>query len=336
MRTGNAARSELFQQLRGAIIDLSFPPGAMISENELATRLKVSRTPVREALLRLADEHFVKVIPRKGTFVTPLDLNLMHEAQFLRESIELASLNSLNFPLEAGTLAEIEANLAQQEVVAKSGNVKEFFVLDDEFHHLLMKLAGHDFSWRVISSAKSHLDRTRMLGFEAVTPPAQYFKQHRAIFDAVVSHDIPKAYALLQEHLREVFSDIDSVSKLLPELFIPVATQNGAENSEQVHVGNTSGSDGSPTSSLNNQSRFVAVSNGGAKSGSRDTSSGRDRDGKSNAPKPETHSKSGNKEDTVDTPNRLGQGGLLGHKEMLGTNGLTLSVIQELIRARSR
>ena len=103
-------RFQVISELRSRIISLELPPGTSISENELATTLGVSRTPIREALLILAEEQLVEVFPRVGTFVTPVDVRLVKNSQFLREALELSSLDTLDLPLSEVDVERIEDN----------------------------------------------------------------------------------------------------------------------------------------------------------------------------------------------------------------------------------
>lgn len=180
--------------------------------------LGVSRTPVREALLLLAKEELVEVIPQVGTFVSRVDPRRVNEAQFLREAVEMASLRSLQPPFDPTILDMIRANLdAQEHVTDQYGS---FFELDEHFHRGLMALAGHEDSWETVAAAKGHLDRARLLGYQQEASTRRFVDEHRALFDALVEEDLLGAQDLLSSHLRVIFTDILSVQRTSPELFI--------------------------------------------------------------------------------------------------------------------
>ncbi len=88
-------RRVVYETLRRKVLTLELPPGAALSENELAAALGVSRTPVRESLILLADEGLVQVFPQVGTFVSRVDPDRVRDAQFLREAVELAALDDV-------------------------------------------------------------------------------------------------------------------------------------------------------------------------------------------------------------------------------------------------
>lgn len=214
-----SSREAVYAELRRRIITLQSPPGSGISENELAADLGVSRTPVREALIKLSDDGLVQVFPQVGTFVALVDVARVRDAQFLREAVEVASLGTLapEQVLDHDVVASLQANLATQR--ANLGDDDAFFALDEEFHRGLMRLAGHEGSWAAVASAKSHLDRARRLGMAHLHPNAEMAGQHEAVLAAVVAGDLPGAIDVLRDHLRNVLDSLAAVRAASPELF---------------------------------------------------------------------------------------------------------------------
>ena len=88
-------RRIVYDTIRRKVLTLELPPGAALSENELAAALGVSRTPVRESLILLAEEGLVQVFPQVGSFVARVDPDGVADAQFLREAVELAALDDM-------------------------------------------------------------------------------------------------------------------------------------------------------------------------------------------------------------------------------------------------
>ncbi len=214
-------RRVVYETLRRKVLTLELPPGTSLSENELAAALGVSRTPVRESLILLADEGLVQVFPQVGTFVSRVDPNRVRDAQFLREAVELAALDDVPPELDLDVVADLRANLDRQK--APDIGLEEFFDLDEAFHHGLLRLSGHERAWTTVMSAKGHLDRARRLGLKE-TRPGAFADQHVEIFDAVVDGDLPRARATMRSHLRAVFDDVERIRQRSPELF---ATDDG-------------------------------------------------------------------------------------------------------------
>jgi len=211
------SRRDIYLKLRQMVLTLELAPGAALSENELAASLGVSRTPVRESLILLAQEGLVQVFPKIGSFVSRVDPAQVADAQFLREAVELASLDDLPGALDSALVEELRGNLKRQRHADL--DLEEFFALDEAFHHGLMRLSGHGDVWTTVAAAKSHLDRARRLGLHENVSPAVFAGQHHEILDAVVSGNVPLARTAMRTHLRAVFSDIERIRAHSPELF---------------------------------------------------------------------------------------------------------------------
>jgi DNA-binding GntR family transcriptional regulator len=207
----------VYETLRRRLLTLELPPGAALSENELAAALGVSRTPVRESLILLAEEGLVEVYPQVGSFVSRVDGKSVADAQFLREAIELASLQDIPADPDPDLIEELRANLERQFV--PDVDLEDFFALDEAFHHGLLRLGGHASAWVTLLSAKGHLDRARRLGLHDADSPRRFADQHAEIFQAVLNGDIPRARETMRHHLRTVFEDVERIRARSPELF---------------------------------------------------------------------------------------------------------------------
>ena len=127
-----SSRRAVYDEIRRRVLTLELPPGAALSENELAGALGVSRTPVRESLLLLSQEGLVQVFAKVGSFVSRVDPERVADAQFLREAVELASLQDVPAAPDPSAVADLRENIARQHVAAD--DVEEFFRLDEAFH----------------------------------------------------------------------------------------------------------------------------------------------------------------------------------------------------------
>ncbi|WP_341727864.1 GntR family transcriptional regulator [Brooklawnia sp.] len=217
-------RQDVYAELRARIVTLQYPPKAAISEKDLATELGVSRTPVRESLLKLRDEGFVQVFPQVGTFVSHVDINRVNLAQFVREAIECTALEGF---VRNGESAEhldaLHENLEAQLTVKPNGTgIDDFFQLDEGFHRELLALTGRQGAWPIVFAEKGHLDRARRFGLAIHTSYAHFIEQHAQIVDSIEKDDVTTAVAVLREHLREILIDIAVVQGRSPEMFSSV------------------------------------------------------------------------------------------------------------------
>lgn len=210
-------RRAVYETLRRKVLTMELPPGSALSENELAASLGVSRTPVRESLILLSEEGLVQVFPQVGSFVSRVDPQKVADAQFLREAVELASLEDLPAELDPDLVAELEDNLARQR--RPDIDREEFFALDEAFHHGLLRLSGHANAWTTVVAAKGHLDRARRLGLYDAPSPAEFAGQHVEILRAVREGDTALARQAMRAHLRAVFEDVERIRARSPELF---------------------------------------------------------------------------------------------------------------------
>lgn len=214
--TRASARDVAYQAIRNSIITGADEPGALLSENERALSLGVSRTPVREALLLLAHEGLVEVRPQSGTYVSAIDPSLVRQAQFIRESVETASLAqcAMNFTLEHDK--DLRRILDAQD---RCADRDAFYPLDEEFHRTLLDIAGHGTAWVTISGAKAHLDRVRYIGLQGHRPMHEFAADHRRVFEMLVAGDLAQAQRELRTHLRYVLADLEAIQHELPEHF---------------------------------------------------------------------------------------------------------------------
>lgn len=205
--------------LRDAILAGHLRPGQALSENEVAQRLGVSRTPVREAIIRLESEGLLTVKPQVGTTVAPIDVEAVADVQFLREAIECRTIAlAARNPSPADAL-ELRAQLAQQREVASRGDHAAFLPLDDRMHQKLVAMAGRPRVWRAVEEAKAQLDRVRFLSLEDPKWLATIHRQHEDIVERVLAADAEGAAAAMSNHLRAVFESIATIARTNPEFF---------------------------------------------------------------------------------------------------------------------
>lgn len=208
----------VYDAVRGAIVQLQLRPGHLLSEAELARQMGVSRQPVREAFIKLAEAGLVEVRPQRGTFVKLISIREVRNSRFIREAIELAVVRKAAIEIGADGVAELRERVAAQKV-ALAGRLAEFMRLDDEFHSAIARHAGVEHAWRHIVSLKAQLDRVRFLGFPDATPRPQVVAHHAAIVDALERHDADGAAAMMSEHLNYIVPSLPHLAETHPDLF---------------------------------------------------------------------------------------------------------------------
>ena len=213
------ARLRVYAILRDAIVRAEMTPGTQLSENELAERLGVSRTPIREALGRLRDDRLVEVVPQLGTFVSKISTQAVTDAQFIREALECAAVRTAAERVGEEGLASLEENLGAQERARDSGDLDTWYLLDDAYHRELCDLSGHPAVWGVSERAKSHLNRLRRISLTVPDYMPEMIVEHRAVADALGHRDPDAAERTLRHHLRMVLKEVPLIREQHPDYF---------------------------------------------------------------------------------------------------------------------
>jgi GntR family transcriptional regulator, rspAB operon transcriptional repressor len=213
------AARRVFHELKDAIVTMALTPGQALSENEIATRLGVSRQPVREAFIKLSEAGFVSIRPQRGTFVVKISTKQVTDARFVREAVEVAVVRKACTALSAETIAELRANLAAQRIAAAEAAPARFLALDEAFHRGLALGVDCDYAWRVVEDVKAQMDRVRYLSLPQATPISRLIDQHVAILDAVEAGDEARAETAVRVHLSEILSSLPVLEAQFPQLF---------------------------------------------------------------------------------------------------------------------
>ncbi len=213
------SRQELYEDLHGRIVRGDVRPGELMNETKVGDAYGLSRTPVREVFWRLADEGLLRIVPQVGTFVAPINIPAVFDAQFLRETLECRAITEAARLAGKQDVADLRTLLTQQTAAIASDDFAGFFVLDEQMHRRLMEIAAHPFVWPVIASAKAQLDRVRFLSLEDRSWPAMIMAQHRRIVSCVSAHDADGAAEVMRAHLRTAFAAIDRIAAKHPPFF---------------------------------------------------------------------------------------------------------------------
>jgi len=213
----------IYRDLRERIVSVRLAPGETVSEARIADGYGVSRTPVREAFQRLAEDGFVEVVPQVGTFVARIDLRVVRDNHFVRETLECRIVELAAARLDAASRVRIRDNLSAQRRAIAARDAAGFFRVDEALHELLAECAGHASAWQVIHSAKAQLDRVRRLSLESPARSRLRMNEHRAIADRVLEGDGAGAAQAMRAHLGTVFESIANIAEENAHYFIDTA-----------------------------------------------------------------------------------------------------------------
>ncbi len=212
------ASDRVYATLLGAIRRLDLAPGSALSETDLARRLGVSRTPIREAIGRLVDQGLLEVVPQVGTRVARIRMAEAEEARFVREHLEIACLREV-CKLPGRDVAALRAAVVRQQRAHRAGDLDGFFEADEEMHRTVFALSGYPGAWQAASQKKLHLDRIRRLSLPGPGTIAELIGEHRAIIDAIEAGDGRSGAALLRRHARRALRYAPDLRADHPDLF---------------------------------------------------------------------------------------------------------------------
>lgn len=213
------ASGSAYTWLRDEILSGRLRPGHSLSEADVAQRLGVSRTPVREAIIRLENEGLLAVRPQVGTSVAPIDVEAVADGQFVREAIECHTVALAASSPSAADRRTLRALLRAEDKAALRGDHAGFLALDDRLHQHFTAMAGRPRVWRTIEGVKAQLDRVRFLSLEDPAWLATIHRQHEDIADRVLARDADGAARAMSTHLRAVFESIATIARTSPEYF---------------------------------------------------------------------------------------------------------------------
>ena len=212
--------AQVHAMLRRAIITLQLKPSEALSEKELSLKLGVSRTPVREALIRLADDGLVDIFPQSGTFVSHVPLAEIPESTVIRQSLEDTAVQRTAEIANAADIARIDAIIARQRMLADLGDTDAFHEADEAFHEVIALIAGYPNIPRLLRQVKVQIDRARRLTLPVAGRMHQVIGEHEPIRDAIARHEVEVARAAMKTHLAVMRLDIDRLRLEYPNYFV--------------------------------------------------------------------------------------------------------------------
>ena len=212
------ARDYAFRVLRDNIVSLELKPGTLISENEMAMELGLSRTPVREAIIDLAKVSIIETIPQRGSDVALIDTKMVEESRFLRKVLDEAVIEVACDIADSALIDAMEENVHLQEFYLEKSDTNRIFELDNAFHKLIYSAAQKDIIYDIRSTMMLHFDRVRTLSVEAVKD-MKIVGDHRGMLEAIKGHDKEAAVALVEKHLGRYRVDETKIREEFPAYF---------------------------------------------------------------------------------------------------------------------
>lgn len=214
-RTANLIHKELHDD----IVTMRLRPNDRLSEKELIARFGVSRTPVREAILRLADEGLLVIFPQAGTFVARIPVRVLCESIIIRRALEAVLVQTACQTRTKADIAALDHNLAQMEVLCTQDAVEDFHRNDLEFHALIGQIADLPTVAATSDHTRTQIDRYRVMTLPQEGRLIRVLGEHRAVRDAIVAQDSAAATAAMGHHLGQMLDEIAALDQMDREYF---------------------------------------------------------------------------------------------------------------------
>jgi DNA-binding GntR family transcriptional regulator len=214
------AATLVYSALRDDIISLRRKPMDLLNEKELEAQFGVSRTPIREAMLRLSDDGLVDVFPQSGTFVSRIPRRALYEAILVRKALEDTTVSIAVEKITPPGIRALERNLADLSACVRDDDVAVFHVVDNDFHKLISDIAGFPGIWAIIQQVKVHSDRYRLLTLPQEGRLARVIEEHSVVVDCIRKGDRAGAASAMGFHLGKLLHEVETSEIWDPKYFI--------------------------------------------------------------------------------------------------------------------
>jgi DNA-binding GntR family transcriptional regulator len=214
-------QDSVYTNLRKNIINLNLAPGTAVSEQEIALRYKVSRTPVRETFIHLAREGLIQVFPQKETLVSRIDFARVRQEFFLRENLETAVLEPFINNSGADDFITLADLIEKQALALDKNDYIRFVDFDDAFHHTFFEIAGQELSGNILSKMCGHYHRVRLLSIRLGATGSHIVAEHKKLLGSLKKKDPARAREFLGKHIHKLAAEEKVLREQFPGYFVP-------------------------------------------------------------------------------------------------------------------
>lgn len=215
----------IYEKLRTGILYLRREPGAELNLTELCEEFDVSRSPVRDALVRLREDGLVDLRPQRGCRITKIDLGLVDEELFLRQSLEKGVLLRCRDSLKRSDVARMEYYIQLQREAAENEDREAFFTAMDSIYEVLYRSAGLERTWSLIQCETGNHRRLCVLSMSGAEGLERAIKEEEQLVGALKAGDFDLAASLDADSLCIPEDRLEEITGSYPEYFISRRTE---------------------------------------------------------------------------------------------------------------
>jgi DNA-binding GntR family transcriptional regulator len=200
-------KDSVYLKLRHEIVTAQLPPGYVLREAELAARFGVSKTPLREAFVRLEKDGFVQIAPYRSAVVAGYSRQDLQEIYEVRQLLEGHCAREASVHISAEDLAALTRVVKDSAAAFEAGDTEALTALIDEFDVLLYQQSKNSRITAMLDNIRDHVTRIGRLTVAIPGRLGNSVQEHQAIYDAITARDGERAEILLRQHIRSVMAD---------------------------------------------------------------------------------------------------------------------------------
>lgn len=217
-RFDNEDRTKLtdsaYSEIKQAVIELKFKPGDVLRESAIGEELGVSKTPVREALIKLEHDGLIQLIPFRGALVTGYEPEDIREILELRAILQSECVRRVAREFDTRLISRLQENVSESQQAADEGDIRRVATLFDEFDEIILARIDNRRVMSLIRNLQDHMMRIGQLTTEIPGRTEKSIRQHGAIVEALNNGDEDAASAAMKGHIESVMiEEIEALGK---------------------------------------------------------------------------------------------------------------------------
>ncbi len=192
---------EIVDIIRERILKGEYKIGEKIKENQIASELRVSRTPIREAFKQLENEGLIDYIPNRGCFAKGFTQRDIEDLYAVRKALEILAVEWAVNRINQAEIERLQEQSDLMEFYTARKDGKKVLQINSDFHAVIYNATGSRFMAQVLRSYKEYIDQTRKVIFDEQGYLEEIFQEHKAVLDAIKAHDTEGAKEAMARHL---------------------------------------------------------------------------------------------------------------------------------------
>lgn len=215
-----AAKEYAYRILKENIITLELEPGSALNDMEVSRLIGISRTPVREAIIRLREESdIIEIFPQKGMCIAKIDTDVIQQVRFLRMTLEKAIVELACDVVQEEDLIRLDENLKLQEFYVKNQMFEQFFDSDNLMHKMFFTICRKELVYQKSQGLAIHYDRVRNMEMTTLKDSRTLLEDHIRLVRAIRGRDKEQASNIMEKHLDRWLLNEQKLREKFPQYF---------------------------------------------------------------------------------------------------------------------